>query len=75
MTQHEPESRPDAEEVLQQWHEIRASISAVAAFWRLHGRNEVAAGTMFLDTVSLFQSGARATQQVLRWATRSNSGA
>ena len=75
MTQHEPEVRPDAEEVLQQWHEIRASISAVAVFWRLHGRNEVAAGTMILDTISLFQSGARATQQVLRWAIRSNSGA
>ena len=75
MTQHEPEARPDAEEVLQQWVEIRAGISAVAAFWRLRSRNEVAAGTMFLDTFLLLQSGARVTQRLLRWATSNSSGA
>ena len=72
MTQHEPESRPDAEEVLQRWYEIRAGVSTTAAFWRLRARDEVAAGTVILDTVSLIQTGARATGRIIRWATRNS---
>ena len=72
MTQHAPESRPDAEEVLRQWREIRDRISVTAAFWRLRARNEIVAGTVILDTVSLIQNGARATQRLFRWATGSN---
>ena len=69
MTQQEPEARPSVEEVLRWWHEIRSEISGIAAFWRLRGRNEVTIGTVVLDTVSLVQSGARATQHLLHWAT------
>ena len=69
MTQQEPEARPSVEEVLQRWHEIRSDISAIDVFWRLRGRNEIAMGTVILDTVSLVQSGARVTQHLLHWAT------
>ena len=69
MTQQEPEARPSAEEVVRRWHEIRSEISGIDAFWRFRGRNEVAIGSVVLDTVSLVQSGARATQHLLHWAT------
>ena len=72
MTQQEPEARPSAEEVLQRWHEIRSDISAIYAFWRLRGRNEVAIGTVILDTMSLIQTGASATGRIIRWATRNS---
>jgi len=55
MTQPDPSSRPDAEQALAQWQEIRKSISTLQREWRPRPREEHPIGAFVLDAISLHQ--------------------
>ncbi|KAI0325870.1 hypothetical protein GY45DRAFT_1374426 [Cubamyces sp. BRFM 1775] len=57
MKQRQPELRPTAEEVYNQWIEIRDSLNKNTSRWRLSPRSEAAIGRMLNDTVAVAWEG------------------
>ena len=51
MTHCNPDARPDASAVLQQWQEIRGRIFTFQRGWRLRTRKEIIAEMIVLDVI------------------------
>lgn len=70
MTCKDPEQRPDAATVLQQWRQIRGGIFLLHRGWRLRKRSENVAQSMVFDIVHFMKLGILLSSRFLVWTSR-----
>ncbi|KAL6306698.1 hypothetical protein BKA93DRAFT_728769 [Sparassis latifolia] len=67
MTEADPASRPDAREVLEQWHSIRKGLSFLNRRWGLRSRRE-RRNKFLLDASCFVKAVSYAVRQLFGWA-------
>ncbi|EED81131.1 predicted protein [Postia placenta Mad-698-R] len=67
MTQHDPASRPNAQEALQQWQSIRRTIFRFHRQWRLQSRSDNWLVTLIRDAIHLRTMVASSLRGLFGW--------